>query len=77
MDSYEVTPTATTTLDVVEKPTPAKSVVAGATALLMGLTQSAADGHVTVLEIVITVLAAIIAAGSVWAVSNKPEALKS
>ena len=77
MSGYEVTPQATTTLDVVEKPTPAKSVVAGATALLAGLTQSAADGHVTVIEIVITILGAIIAAGTVWAVSNKPEALKS
>lgn len=62
---------------IAEKPTPAKAVVAGATALTTGLVTAIGDGRVTVVEIILMALGAIIAVASVWAVSNKPEAFRS
>jgi hypothetical protein len=49
----------------------AKAVVAGAGALGVAITSALADGHVTVWEIVLGVLASIATAAATWAVSNK------
>lgn len=59
-------------LVVEEKPTIAKAVVAASGALGVAIVSAMADGHVTVWEIVLGVLATIGTTAAVWAVSNKP-----
>lgn len=50
----------------------AKAVVAGVTALGGALVTALADAAVTATEWVIVVMAAVAAAGAVWATSNRP-----
>lgn len=56
---------------VEEKPTVAKAVIAGATALAGQLTTALVDGSITANEIISGVSFVIIAVASVWAISNK------
>lgn len=55
-----------------EKPTVAKAVVAGVTALAAALATALSDNSLTSMELVSVVAGTIVAIASVWAVSNKP-----
>ena len=59
-------------LTVVEEPTIAKAIVAVTTALGTAIATALSDGHITVWEIVLSVLGSIAAGAAVWATSNKP-----
>lgn len=54
-----------------EKPTIAKAVIAGVTALGATITTALAEGGVTATEWVTIVVGTVVAAASVWAVTNK------
>lgn len=56
---------------VEEKPTVAKAVIAGVTALGGLLVTALVDGSITAIEYVTIVVGTIVATASVWAVSNK------
>ena len=66
--SVEYTETLTVTD---EKPTVAKAVIAGVTALGAALTTALADAGVTAIEWVTVVVGTVVAVASVWAVTNK------
>lgn len=55
-----------------EKPTVAKAVVAGVTALAAALATALSDSSLTSMELVSVVAGTIVAVASVWAVSNDP-----
>jgi hypothetical protein len=59
-------------LMVAKKPTPAKAVIAGVTALSSGLIIALADSGVTATEWVTIVAGTILAVAAVYAVSNEP-----
>lgn len=60
-----------TELEVEQPPTVAKSVIAVATALGTAIATALADGQVSVWEIVLGALGAVVAGASVWATSNR------
>lgn len=60
------------TLPVSVKDTSAKAIVAACSALSVAIAAALADGQVTVWEIVLGVLGAIVAGGLTYSVSNRP-----
>lgn len=52
--------------------TPAKAVVAASVALSSAIATALADGKVTIWELALGILGALIAGGTVWATSNEP-----
>lgn len=61
----------TLTVSTAEKPTLAKAIVAGVTALSGALITALADNGITATEWVTVVVATVVAAASVYAVTNK------
>ncbi len=57
---------------VEEKPTVAKAVIAGVTALAGSLVTALADNGVTATEWVVVAATTVLAVAAVWATSNKP-----